>query len=130
MLAHSEHLSVRLLSSNFHQLGLYNESWEECFRLDGQNLAQKWLRSRGDGVGKLAMTANELREIDPDKVDFLLGLFGESHVEYDDRRLPERDPSLAEMTKKAIEVATINDSNTPLLPNKKISPPFFKFTRR
>ena len=39
------------------------------------------------------------------EVDFLFGLFGESHVAFHDVRVPERDPSLTNMTMKALQVS-------------------------
>jgi len=48
-----------------------------------------------------------LDEIDVESTDYLFGLFGESHVPYDDQRKEGQDPSLAEMVTKAIEVQLI-----------------------
>ena len=44
--------------------------------------------------------------IDKDAVDYLFGLFGESHIRFGDQRVPEEDPTITEMTTKAIEVLT------------------------
>ena len=46
----------------------------------------------------------ELQAVKPDTTDYLIGLFGETHIRFGDERIPDEDPSLAEMTLKAIEV--------------------------
>ena len=44
--------------------------------------------------------------IDKDEVDYLFGLFGETHIRFGDQRVPEEDPTITEMTTKAMEVFT------------------------
>ena len=46
----------------------------------------------------------ELQAVNPGTTDYLFGLFGETHIRFGDERVPDEDPSLAEMTLKAIEV--------------------------
>ena len=43
--------------------------------------------------------------IDPIKTDYLFGLFGETHIRFGDTRIPEEDPTVEDMTMKAIEVS-------------------------
>ena len=50
------------------------------------------------------MKASDLLDVDTDKTDYLMGLFGESHVEFDNERQQGRDPSLSDMTEKAMQV--------------------------
>ncbi len=50
------------------------------------------------------MTQDELAAINPEETDYLFGLFGASHMIYDHLRVEGRDPSVAEMTEKAIQV--------------------------
>ncbi len=45
-----------------------------------------------------------LQAVDASRTDYLFGLFGEYHLEYDNERQEGRDPSLTDMTEKAIEV--------------------------
>ena len=50
------------------------------------------------------MNATELRAVDPSSTDFLLGLLATSHIEFDHERVEARDPTLAEMVEKAVQV--------------------------
>lgn len=50
-----------------------------------------------------------LRAVDPAATDKLLGLFTKSHMSYELDRDPEKEPSLAEMTAKAIEILSKNE---------------------
>ena len=61
-----------------------------------------WLDGHPNGA--LVRNASELNQIDPDKVDYLLGLMAEEHIQWADQRIPGLDPSLKEMATKAIEV--------------------------
>ena len=54
--------------------------------------------------------------IDKDEVDYLFGLFGETHIRFGDQRVPEEDPTITEMTAKAIEVFTSAVSLSPPIP--------------
>ena len=51
------------------------------------------------------MNLAELDKINLQETDYLLGLFAESYMEYDDARLEDRDPSLTKMAEVAIEVS-------------------------
>ena len=42
--------------------------------------------------------------LDPNETDHLLGLFGQHHLRFGDSRVPEEDPTVEDMTMKAIEV--------------------------
>ena len=53
----------------------------------------------------------ELQSVSSDETDYLFGLFGKTHIRFDDSRVPEEDPSLAEMTIKAIEVNITKNGN-------------------
>ncbi|MFL6658763.1 MAG: alkaline phosphatase [Massilia sp.] len=55
-----------------------------------------------------ASNATEFAAIDGTKTDRLLGLFTSSHMSYDLDRDPAKEPSLAEMTTKAMDVLTRN----------------------
>ena len=50
------------------------------------------------------MNNTELSNVDFAGTDYLLGLFGETHVEYEDARKEDRDPSLTDMVDAALEV--------------------------
>jgi alkaline phosphatase len=51
----------------------------------------------------------EFNAIDASKTDRLLGLFTSSHMSYDLDRDPAKEPSLAEMTTKAMDVLGKNN---------------------
>ncbi len=73
-------------------------------RTDGRDLTAEWLAkfSRSRFVENRA----ELAAVDAASTDHLLGLFNDSHMQYEhDRALqPEGEPSLTEMTLKAIQI--------------------------
>ena len=71
-------------------------------------MTQQWLeeKSRLKAKAKLVRSNKELQMIDKDEVDYLFGLFGETHIRFGDQRVPEQDPTITEMTTKAIEVFT------------------------
>ena len=74
-------------------------------RNDGRNLAAEWLSSRGAGAAYLWNKA-QFDAIDPATSGPVLGLFEPSHMQYEADRAtdPAGEPSLAEMTDKAIRL--------------------------
>ncbi len=54
-------------------------------------------------------TRQKLNGVDASNTDYLLGLFAQSHVQYDDLR-DEEDPSLVDMVKKALEILKRGDN--------------------
>ncbi len=66
----------------------------------------EWLgqRSEEGDTAQFVMTSSDLQLVDAEETDYLFGLFAEYHIEYDHERQPGRDPSIAEMTEKAIQV--------------------------
>ncbi|KAL1141018.1 hypothetical protein AAG570_000944, partial [Ranatra chinensis] len=85
---------------------------EEGRRLDGRNLIEDWLRDkkRRNIRANYVWNRQQLLETDPKKVDHLLGLFAYSHMDFEaDRdKSAKGDPSLAEMTKKALSILQKN----------------------
>lgn len=73
-------------------------------RLDGRNLIAEWRSRRSDAV--YVSNTRELEAVDPAKTQRLLGLFEGSHMSFhvDRDKGPEGEPSLAQMTAKAIEI--------------------------
>ncbi|XP_068230719.1 alkaline phosphatase-like [Palaemon carinicauda] len=81
-------------------------------RADGKNLLDAWVhdkKSRGLDAEYVWNNA-QFDGVDPRHTDYLLGLFGYSHLDFeaDRNRGPEGDPSLSDMTKKAIEILCKN----------------------
>jgi alkaline phosphatase len=72
---------------------------EEGRREDGRNLIEEWEEAGGVSV----RLAEEFRALDAGDNAPVLGLFSSSHMSFDTDRLSEEEPSLAEMTRFAIE---------------------------
>jgi alkaline phosphatase len=79
-------------------------------RKDGRDLTAEWLRRYGDG-GAYVWNAAQLGTIDPARTRNLLGLFEPSHMQYEVNRGRDRagEPSLAELTGKAIDILSRNE---------------------
>ena len=77
-----------------------------CRRQDGLNLVQDWLDSKGSKA-RFVDNLESLNHVNADDTDYLFGLFAEYHVAFDDERDPTYDPSLNDMTAKAIEVSNV-----------------------
>lgn len=77
-------------------------------RKDGRNLADEWLAKYKNSA--YAWKKSQFDAIDPAKTDHLLGLFERSHMEYEHDRANDTggEPSLSEMTSKAIDVLSKN----------------------
>ncbi|WP_321394460.1 alkaline phosphatase [Emcibacter sp.] len=78
-------------------------------RHDGRDLTREWQAKHPDGA--YVWNAEQFAAIDPAATDRLLGLFEPGHMQYDYDRTKDgsREPSLAEMTEKAIKVLSRND---------------------
>lgn len=85
-------------------------------RADGRNLISEW-QTRYGGGAHYVWNASQLNALDPDNTDRVLGLFERSHMMYDDdrRRQNADEPSLAELTKFAVQRLQRNDQGFFLL---------------
>ncbi|XP_014481614.1 PREDICTED: alkaline phosphatase, tissue-nonspecific isozyme-like isoform X2 [Dinoponera quadriceps] len=85
---------------------------KEGRRLDGRNLIEEWSRNYRLRSIPARYVANkeQFENVDPRKVNRLLGLFAYSHMDFDvDRNTNDTgDPSLAEMTIKALRILARN----------------------
>ncbi|XP_059491031.1 alkaline phosphatase, tissue-nonspecific isozyme-like isoform X1 [Neocloeon triangulifer] len=85
---------------------------EEGRRLDGRNLIDDWSRDKKKRNIRAQYVWNkgQFDNVDPANVDHLLGLFSYSHLDFEVDRdnSANGDPSLANMTRKAIEVLQKN----------------------
>uniref|UniRef100_A0A2A4ITJ3 alkaline phosphatase n=1 Tax=Heliothis virescens TaxID=7102 RepID=A0A2A4ITJ3_HELVI len=101
-------------------------------RLDGRNLAEDWAREkkRRRLRAQYIHSREQLAKLDPRTVDYLLGLFEYSHMEFNAERgavadaeegasatssVKADDPSLADMTRAALSILTKNDKGFFLL---------------
>ena len=77
-------------------------------RKDGRNLTTEWTTKYPNSA--YVWNEAQFNAIDPSKVDHLLGLFEYSHMEYEYDRKKDKagEPSLSEMTAKAIDILSRN----------------------
>jgi len=77
-------------------------------RKDGRNLTTEWTSK--DPHSAYVWNEKQFQAIDPTKVDHVLGLFEYSHMEYEYDRKNDKagEPSLSEMTAKAIDILSRN----------------------
>ncbi|XP_046377254.2 alkaline phosphatase-like [Haliotis rufescens] len=81
-------------------------------RRDGRDLVEDWMENKAErnATHRYVWNLAEFNEVDPESVDFLLGLFSNSHMNYEiDRRdgptgNEAGEPSLSQMTEKAIQI--------------------------
>lgn len=85
-------------------------------RKDGRDLTQAWLKRYGER-GSYVWNQAQFDRIDSTKVDHLLALFEPSHMNFDHDRREDAagEPSLAEMTGKAIDILARNPEGYLLL---------------
>ena len=78
-------------------------------RKDGRDLTQAWLQRYGNS-GAFVWNEQQFAQLDPGNVGHALGLFERSHMEYEADRAKDagKEPSLAEMTTKAIDLLAKN----------------------
>lgn len=77
-------------------------------RLDGRDLSEEWVNTHNNAA--YVWNQEQFNNIDVDQTDHLLGLFDPSHMEYTIDRESDTggEPSLSEMTSKAIEILSKN----------------------
>ncbi len=77
-------------------------------RLDGRDLTSEWVERHDDAA--YVWNAGQFAAVDPNEVSHLLGLFEFSHMEYELDRETDAggEPSLSQMTAKAIEILAKN----------------------
>lgn len=83
-------------------------SEDVCERTDGRNLTEEWLKLPGDR--KLALSRDDLFRIDTKSTDHLMGIFMNNHMSFSIARNKKQEPSLVEMTDKALDVLIREDS--------------------
>ncbi|XP_056614201.1 intestinal-type alkaline phosphatase [Triplophysa dalaica] len=75
-------------------------------RLDKTNLVEEWLKNRKNA--KYVWNKAEFDDVKEAKTDYLMGLFEPKDTRYELERDPKMDPSLTEMTEKAIKILRKN----------------------
>lgn len=88
-------------------------------RKDGFDLIDEWNKDKTrKGVShQYVWNASAFHAVDPANTDYLLGLFEDSHMNFEADRAQDGagEPSLAEMTEKAIQILRKNDNGFFLL---------------
>ncbi|XP_033104633.1 alkaline phosphatase-like isoform X5 [Anneissia japonica] len=86
-------------------------------RTDKRNLIEEWVALRPEGRTQYVYDKGGLDSVDVDKTDYLLGLFDSSHMDYESERdtTTNGDPSLVEMTEKALQILQKNEKGYFLL---------------
>jgi len=83
------------------------DTWA-CYRQDGRDLIAAWRKDKSKRKLAYSVVQNneELSRVDVDNVDYLLGVFANSHIEMDWKRErgPRGQPSLEEMTVTALRI--------------------------
>ena len=84
-------------------------------RQDNRDLTQEWLHKHSNSA--YIWNQQQFDSIDPNATDHLLGLFESGHMQYEADRAEDTggEPSLAEMTKLAIEILSRNSDGYFLL---------------
>lgn len=77
------------------------------WRRDGRDIPAEWLAERSESV--FVQNASELAAVDLEKTGSLFGLFSRSHMAYELDRADTNEPSLAEMTEKALSLLSKNE---------------------
>ncbi|XP_020774258.1 alkaline phosphatase, tissue-nonspecific isozyme [Boleophthalmus pectinirostris] len=84
-------------------------------RKDGRNLVQEWIDKMQNKKGHYVWNKNQLLSLNPNNVEYLLGLFEPGDLTYDLERNTETDPSLTEMVEVAIKILKKNPNGFYLL---------------
>ncbi|XP_052892032.1 alkaline phosphatase-like [Anopheles moucheti] len=104
-------------SRHFYPAGTFDSNGEPGSRADGRNLVNEWIESTAarDLRAQFVHDRTGLFAVQPEQVDRLFGLFSGNHMSY--RLLADqlREPSLEEMTVKALEILQRNDRGFVLL---------------
>lgn len=83
------------------------DTWA-CYRQDGRDLIDDWRRDKSNRKLAYSVVQNndELSRVDVGKVDYLLGIFANGHIEMDWKREqgPRGQPSLEQMTVAALRI--------------------------
>ncbi|XP_036806395.1 alkaline phosphatase-like [Oncorhynchus mykiss] len=84
-------------------------------RIDRRNLVEEWNNRMKNKNANYVWNKKELLSLNPNSVDYLLGLFEPGDLPYDLERNNETDPSLTEMVEVAIKILKKNPSGFYLL---------------
>ncbi|ODN05160.1 Membrane-bound alkaline phosphatase [Orchesella cincta] len=86
------------------------ENGRKGYRTDGKNLIEMWKQEKFETRHAYVEGREQLLNVDTSNVDYLLGLFAPSHMEYYHEQEKHDDPSLPEMTAIALEILSRNQN--------------------
>ncbi|XP_078696939.1 alkaline phosphatase-like isoform X2 [Branchiostoma floridae x Branchiostoma belcheri] len=83
---------------------------QKGFRTDGRDLIQEWRDGKQGSAAQYVWRKAEFDQVDPAQTDYLMGLFQPDHMQYslDREDDPAGEPTIAEMTTKAIQILSKN----------------------
>ncbi|KAM3621302.1 uncharacterized protein V6R79_009243 [Siganus canaliculatus] len=79
-------------------------------RKDGRNLVKEWTDRMTDKKGHYVWNKKQLLSLNPNDVDYLLGLFEPAELPYELDRNTDTDPSLTDMVELAIKILRKNSN--------------------
>jgi hypothetical protein len=81
-----------------------------CSRQDGRDLIDQWKKGKADsGLGhRYVDNKNDLKAAVAEGVDNILGIFAESHLDYEHERRPDQ-PGLEDLTEAALDILMVAD---------------------
>jgi len=100
--------------ANMRNTTFIDEEGSRGYRTDGLDLIQEYLDRKAGSRAKYVWNATDFRSINANEVDYLLGLFESDVMMYNrdviDNGLQDTEPTLSEMTAKAIDVLSKNEN--------------------
>lgn len=94
-----------------------DETGTTYLREDGQDFVKMWQATTEMNGERAQYVTNkaQLDDVDPNQIDHLWGMFSSGSMDYDVQRDPNQEPSIEEMTRKAIEILQKNENGFYLL---------------
>jgi alkaline phosphatase len=107
LITRSPGIDIKVILGGGRQMFFLNDTNQKGSRMD-MDLVEFWKKDKAKRFGNDKSAYVEDREqllnVDPSKTDYLLGLFESRHMKYHLKADASKQPTLAEMTRKAIEV--------------------------
>ncbi|KAL5244728.1 hypothetical protein ACI65C_012138 [Semiaphis heraclei] len=107
LITRSPGIDIKVILGGGRKMFFLNDTDQKGSRMD-MDLVEFWKKDKAERFGKDKSAYVENREqllnVDPSKTDYLLGLFESFHMKYHLKADASKQPTLAEMTKKAIEI--------------------------
>lgn len=94
-----------------------NYNMDGASRTDRLNLVEEWKKEKATHGFSHSYVYDKagFDDVNPVNTDYLLGLFNQGHMQYEVERNKTKEPSIAEMTEKAIRILSKNEKGYFLL---------------